>query len=304
MPVAKRQKLNNGKKKKKKTESERRNPEPPIGDPLSDAWEVVLAEDSSDGGWDAAVAEGERLHLLKEREEREDTRAREAAQLMLSLLPPSPSPPSHAQPTRGVKRKAPRREAAKKSLTSDSGPFSSFFPSEKKQGKLNPSSFPSNWVRRSSRMRTSALLTTSSSSSSPFLPTNKHFECDFGGGCRFASDDISEFNAHTNKHKGVDYSVCTHCMKTFARDASLRRHIKLQHEGRLDFPCTRAGCNKKFKRAQQRNVHITYDHDLMAWTCPKCHKECKRKHTCTAHMRKTSCNTAGKPVLKKRTNVK
>jgi uncharacterized Zn-finger protein len=87
---------------------------------------------------------------------------------------------------------------------------------------------------------------------------------------------------------------------------NLREHIRTQHEGRFDYPCLHEDCNKEFKRTNVRNQHVvTYDHDLMAWTCPTRQSQHKAKGDCTVHIIKNKMTTcSGKPTLKKRTDVK
>jgi hypothetical protein len=74
------------------------------------------------------------------------------------------------------------------------------------------------------------------------------------------------------------------------------------HEKRL-FQCKREGCDKEFKRNFRLKDHVTYDHDLMAWTCGTCSKQSRRKCSCTEHIKKKKTSCEGEPALKKRTDV-
>jgi hypothetical protein len=60
---------------------------------------------------------------------------------------------------------------------------------------------------------------------------------------------------------------------------------------------------RSFKHAQTRKLDVTYDHDLIAWTCPTCQSQHKRKSDCTVHIKNKKTTCSGEPVLKKRTNV-
>jgi hypothetical protein len=129
------------------------------------------------------------------------------------------------------------------------------------------------------------------------------FECEFGGGCEYASDHRNTFNRHMDMHNGVTHS-CSWCSKAISSKGNLQKHIQTQHEGRFDYPCLHDDCDKKFKESKTRKTHVTYDHDLMAWTCPTCQIQHKQKGSCTKHIKRKKTTCSGEPVLKKRTDVK
>jgi hypothetical protein len=311
MPVGKRQKLNDRivfkkrkKKMKKEAKRDRRETEPePLSEELSEDRWVEPQTEESDQEW------AEHIWQLRLRQILEDHEAslREDASQPRSLSPASSttSSRSSSSATRGVKRKASSREAAS---DSDSGSSSSFSPSSSSRGERK---------RRSSRKHTSSAIISSSSPSPARTRTRVvrrgrpfvriigkiyRFECEFGGGCEYACDRINNFNRHMDMHKGVTYN-CSWCSTTLSSKGHLLRHIRAQHEGRFDYPCLHDDCDKEFKRLQMRNQHVTYDHDLMAWTCPTCQSQHKRKRACTVHIKNKKTTCSGEPVLEKRTDV-
>jgi general transcription factor IIIA len=72
-------------------------------------------------------------------------------------------------------------------------------------------------------------------------------------------------NSALQSHLKKEHPICTFCALKFASQSSLKSHIASQHSGttleeRKNIACPEAGCDKRFTKASNLDIHVRTDH--------------------------------------------
>lgn len=110
----------------------------------------------------------------------------------------------------------------------------------------------------------------------------RNFMCNMCGKCFTANDSL---RVHMFIHTGERPYRCSMCDATYVQSGHLNRHIKVVHEGKLNYQCQHIGCDKSFYDLSSLKVHERSHTNERPYSCPKCPQKFRTSNAKKAHMR-------------------
>lgn len=111
---------------------------------------------------------------------------------------------------------------------------------------------------------------------------SRNFMCNVCGKCFTANDSL---RVHMFIHTGERPYRCSMCDATYVQSGHLNRHIKVVHEGKLNYQCQHTGCEKSFYDLSSLKVHERSHTNERPYSCPKCPQKFRTSNAKKAHMR-------------------
>ncbi|KAJ9576410.1 hypothetical protein L9F63_006722 [Diploptera punctata] len=117
----------------------------------------------------------------------------------------------------------------------------------------------------------------------------RDYACDF---CDYKAYTNVDKMRHMTIHTGERNQICQYCGKAFAKDSTLRDHVRSIHEKTLKYICSECGFTTY--RANNLRVHVRMRHrgDYNNHVCPVCGASVKQRNAFLEHMRS---HTGDKP---------
>ena len=110
----------------------------------------------------------------------------------------------------------------------------------------------------------------------------RDFHC---ANCDYKAFTKVDLSRHQTIHTGERNKICEYCGKAFAKDSTLRDHVKAIHERKITHECDI--CGFVTHRANNLRVHIRMRHhgEYNNHVCPVCGASVKQKNAFLEHMR-------------------
>ncbi|ALC40530.1 CG30020, partial [Drosophila busckii] len=104
--------------------------------------------------------------------------------------------------------------------------------------------------------------------------------------CNTTYRTVTLLNYHMKRHAARRFE-CKQCAKTFALNADLEQHIKIDHRNVYPLKCGIGGCKKIFNYKHHLKRHQTASHNSVNYICPECGKDMMTslhlRHHLTSH---------------------
>ncbi|XP_053385515.1 uncharacterized protein LOC128550456 [Mercenaria mercenaria] len=110
----------------------------------------------------------------------------------------------------------------------------------------------------------------------------RNFMCSECGRCFTAKDSL---RVHMFTHTGERPYKCSVCTASYMQSGHLRRHVKVTHEGKLNYKCQYSGCDKSFYDLSVLRVHQRSHTDERPYTCQQCPSRFRTSNARKTHMR-------------------
>ena len=110
----------------------------------------------------------------------------------------------------------------------------------------------------------------------------RNFMCSECGRCFTAKDSL---RVHMFSHTGERPYKCKQCDASYSRSSHLLRHVKVSHEGKLDYVCDFEGCGKRFYESSVLRIHQRSHTDERPYPCPHCPQRFRTMNNKRTHLK-------------------